>query len=146
MTPSTIQSVETIARTCSLIPPLDEAAMAEARARQNLLTKPQGSLGRLEALSIQLAGISGQPLPRMDRKAVIVLAGDHGIVAEGVSAYPAEVTAQMVLNFLRGGAAVNVLARLADRAILMVAGLPVDLKALPLAWPDQDCGRAFGQL
>ena len=146
MTPSTIQSVEMIARTCSLIPPLDEAAMAEARARQNLLTKPQGSLGRLEALSIQLAGISGQPLPRLDRKAVIVLAGDHGIVAEGVSAYPAEVTAQMVLNFLQGGAAINVLARLADRAILMVAGLPVDLKVLPLAWPDQDCGRAFGQL
>ncbi|MGD9047196.1 MAG: nicotinate-nucleotide--dimethylbenzimidazole phosphoribosyltransferase, partial [Anaerolineae bacterium] len=63
MTKSIIHSVETIARTCSLISPLDEAAMAEARARQSVLTKPQGSLGRLEALSIQVAGITGQPLP-----------------------------------------------------------------------------------
>jgi nicotinate-nucleotide--dimethylbenzimidazole phosphoribosyltransferase len=102
--------------------------MAEARARQNLLTKPQGSLGRLEALSIQLAGISGQPLPRVGRKAVIVLAGDHGIVTEGVSAYPAEVTAQMVLNFLRGGAAINVLARQAGaRVVVADVGVIADL-------------------
>ncbi|HSR33314.1 MAG TPA: nicotinate-nucleotide--dimethylbenzimidazole phosphoribosyltransferase, partial [Anaerolineae bacterium] len=85
--------------------------MAKAQTRQNLLTKPAGSLGRLEKLSVQLAGITGQALPKVDRKAVIVLAGDHGVVAEGVSAYPSEVTAQMVLNFLRGGAAINVLAR-----------------------------------
>jgi nicotinate-nucleotide--dimethylbenzimidazole phosphoribosyltransferase len=122
--------VETIARTCSHIPPLDEAAMAEARARQSVLTKPQGSLGRLEALSIQLAGISGQPLPCVDRKAVIVLAGDHGIVAEGVSAYPSEVTAQMVLNFLQGGAAINVLARQAGaRVVIADVGVVADLPA-----------------
>ncbi|MCX7706685.1 MAG: nicotinate-nucleotide--dimethylbenzimidazole phosphoribosyltransferase, partial [Anaerolineae bacterium] len=83
------------------IPPLDEASMAAARARQDTLTKPQGSLGRLEELSIQLAGITGRERPRVPRKAVIVMAGDHGVVRNGVSAYPAEVTPQMVLNFLR---------------------------------------------
>jgi len=130
LTQPTIHSGETIARTCSQILPLDEAAMAEARARQNALTKPQGSLGRLEALSIQLAGITGQALPRVDRKAVILLAGDHGIVAEGVSAYPSEVTAQMVLNFLRGGAAINVLARQAGaRVIIVDVGVAADLPA-----------------
>ena len=80
MTQSTL-----IPTTCDRVQPLDEAAMAAARARQDVLTKPQGSLGRLEALSVQLAGITGQSLPKVERKAVIVLAGDHGIVAEGVS-------------------------------------------------------------
>jgi nicotinate-nucleotide--dimethylbenzimidazole phosphoribosyltransferase len=128
LTQPTFHSGATIARTCSQISPPDEAAMAEARARQNALTKPQGSLGRLEALSIQLAGITGQALPRVDRKAVILLAGDHGIVAEGVSAYPSEVTAQMVLNFLRGGAAINVLARqVGARVIVVDVGVAADL-------------------
>ncbi len=108
-----------ITEICARIGPLDVAAMAEAEARQKVLTKPQGSLGRLEALSIQLAGITGQALPRVDRKAVIVLAGDHGIVAEGVSAYPSAVTAQMVLNFLGGGAAINVLARQAGARVVV---------------------------
>ena len=108
-----------ITEICARIPPLDEAAMAAAQARQDILTKPQGSLGRLEALSVQLAGITGQPQPRVDRKAVIVLAGDHGIAAEGVSAYPSEVTAQMVRNFLRGGAAVNALARQAGARVVI---------------------------
>lgn len=113
---------------CDRILPLDEAAMAAAQDRQDILTKPKGSLGRLEALSIQLAGITGQTLPRVDRKAVIILAGDHGIVAEGVSAYPSEVTAQMVLNFLRGGAAINVLARQAGaRVVIADVGVAADL-------------------
>jgi nicotinate-nucleotide--dimethylbenzimidazole phosphoribosyltransferase len=121
-----------IAETCARIPPPDEAAMASAQERQNALTKPQGSLGRLEALSIQLAGITGQVLPRVDRKAVIVLAGDHGITAEGVSAYPSEVTAQMVLNFLQDGAAVNVLARQASaRVIVADVGVAADLPEHP---------------
>jgi nicotinate-nucleotide--dimethylbenzimidazole phosphoribosyltransferase len=98
-------------QTCGRIAPLDKTAMAAAQGRQSQLTKPPGSLGRLEALSIQLAGITGQALPRVDRKAVVVLAGDHGVAAEGVSAYPSEVTAQMALNFLQGGAAINVLSR-----------------------------------
>lgn len=94
--------------------------MAAAQRHQDLLTKPQGSLGRLEPLSVQLAGILANPSPRVERKAVVVLAGDHGVAAEGVSAYPPEVTAQMVLNFLGGGAAVNVLARQAGARVTVV--------------------------
>jgi nicotinate-nucleotide--dimethylbenzimidazole phosphoribosyltransferase len=85
--------------------------MAAARARQDTLTKPQGALGRLEEISIRLAGMTGQAVPRIGRKVVVVFAADHGVTAEGVSAYPAEVTPQMVANFAAGGAAINVLAR-----------------------------------
>ena len=114
------------------IQPLDEAAMRAAQARQNLLTKPQGSLGRLEALSIQLAGITGRARPSVARKAVIVMAGDHGVARNGVSAYPAEVTPQMVLNFLRGGAAINVLARQAGARVTVVdVGVAFDFDAAP---------------
>src|SRR5215217_2209983 len=102
------------------IPPLDEAAMQSARARQDRLTKPPGSLGRLEELSIQLAGMRASPFPSMERKAVIVMAADHGVTLEGVSAYPAEVTPQMVMNFLRGGAAINILARQAGARVVIV--------------------------
>ena len=100
---------------------LDSAAMREARARQDTLTKPSGSLGRLEELAIQLAGIARSAVPPLPRdKAVIVMAADHGVAAEGVSAYPQAVTAQMVLNFLRGGAAINVLARAAGARVVVV--------------------------
>ncbi|CAI8039920.1 Nicotinate-nucleotide--dimethylbenzimidazole phosphoribosyltransferase [Geodia barretti] len=98
-------------QTIAAIGPLDAAAVAAAEARQGVLTKPPGSLGRLESLSIQLAGILGQPIPQITGKAVIVVAGDHGVAAEGVSAFPAEVTPQMVFNFVAGGAAINALAR-----------------------------------
>ena len=90
---------------------LDERAMRMARERQNQLTKPSGSLGILEDLSVKLAGITGNAAPVIGRKVVIVMAGDHGVTAEGVSAFPPEVTPQMVLNFAAGGAAINVLAR-----------------------------------
>jgi nicotinate-nucleotide--dimethylbenzimidazole phosphoribosyltransferase len=115
------------------IQPLDQAAVAAATARQNQLTKPQGSLGRLEEVGIQLAGISGQcPPPVPVRKAVLVIAGDHGVVKQGVSAFPQEVTPQMVLNFLRGGAAVNVLARHAGARIRVIdAGVALPLPAAP---------------
>jgi len=93
------------------IKPLDERAMAEARMRQDNLTKPQGSMGQLEFLSIQVAGIKGDARPRIIHKVIFTLAGDHGVTRKGVSAYPSEVTPQMVYNFLRGGAAINVLAR-----------------------------------
>lgn len=93
------------------IKPLDERAMTEARKRQDNLTKPQGSLGQLESLSIQVAGIKGDPRPRIIHKVIFTLAGDHGVTQKGVSAYPSEVTPQMVYNFLRDGAAINVLAR-----------------------------------
>ena len=90
--------------------------MRAAEARQAILTKPTGALGRLEALSIQLAGIAGEPTPAFPDKVVAVMAGDHGVTAEGVSAYPAEVTPGMVANFAAGGAAINVLSRHVGRA------------------------------
>src|SRR5512147_218552 len=102
------------------IPPLFEDVLSQARARQAQLTKPAGSLGQLEDLSIQLAAITGQLRPSLTHKAVIVMAGDHGVAREGVSAYPSEVTPQMVLNFLHGGAAINVLARQAGANVVVV--------------------------
>ncbi len=112
--------------------PLDESAMQAARARQDRLTKPRGSLGRLEELSIRLAGMQAKPFPSVERKAVIVMAADHGVALEGVSAYPPEVTAQMVLNFLRGGAAINVLARQAGARVTVVdIGIAAELEPLP---------------
>lgn len=102
------------------IKPLDKVAMQSARIRQDALTKPRGSLGRLEEVSIQMAGISAGPLPSVERKTVIVMAADHGVTREGVSAYPVDVTPQMVSNFLRGGAAINVLARQANARVVVV--------------------------
>ena len=114
------------------IPAPDLKAQAAALARQGTLTKPAGSLGRLEALSVQLAAATGQARPSVSRKAVIVMAGDHGVAAEGVSAYPAEVTPQMVLNFVHGGAAINVLARQANARVVVVdVGVAADLPAVP---------------
>lgn len=111
---------------------LDEAASAAARSRQDSLTKPPGSLGRLEELSVQLAGVSGQPVPVIKDKVIITMAGDHGVVAEGVSAYPQEVTPQMVLNFLNGGAAINVLARhVGARIVIVDMGVAADLETHP---------------
>ena len=114
------------------IGPLDESAVQAARLRQDRLTKPQGSLGKLEKLSIQIAGIKGQALPCLDKKMVLVMAGDHGVVHEGVSAYPQEVTAQMVANFLSGGAAVNVLARhVGARVVIADLGVANELPPHP---------------
>jgi nicotinate-nucleotide--dimethylbenzimidazole phosphoribosyltransferase len=107
-------------RIIKAIKPPDEAAMAAARARQATLTKPPGSLGRLEELSVQLAGIRGKARPVIKDKAIIVMAGDHGVVAEKVGNWPQAVTAQMVANFLRGGAGINVLARQAGARITIV--------------------------
>jgi nicotinate-nucleotide--dimethylbenzimidazole phosphoribosyltransferase len=92
------------------IAPLDAEAMARARARQARLTKPPGSLGRLEEIAVQVAGMTSSERPSVARRAVVVMAADHGVTSEGVSAYPAEVTAQMALNFLHGGAAINAIA------------------------------------
>lgn len=91
--------------------PLDTQALEQAAARQQQLTKPAGSLGRLEAVAVQLAGLQGQVKPSLDQLWIAIFAGDHGVVAEGVSAYPQEVTGQMLLNFVSGGAAISVLAR-----------------------------------
>lgn len=114
--------------TCQEIGSLDMQAMESVRGRLDSLTKPVGSLGILEDLAIQLAGISGETRPRIIDKWVVVMAGDHGVAAEGVSAYPPEVTAQMVINFLSGGAAINVLARHADARVRVVdLGIASDL-------------------
>ena len=136
-------------RTIAAIGPPDAAAIAAAAARQAVLTKPPGSLGRLETLSIQLAGILGQPVPQIAGKAIIVAAADHGVAQEGVSAYPPEVTPQMVLNFLAGGAAINALARQAGAAIAVIdAGVAADLPPHPdliIAKPDSgesDSGKS----
>jgi nicotinate-nucleotide--dimethylbenzimidazole phosphoribosyltransferase len=102
------------------IPELNQSAMQAAEKRQNTLTKPPGSLGQLEAISIQMAGITGQNQPLLKEKAVITMAGDHGVAAEGVSAFPAEVTPQMVGNFLKGGAAINVLSQQIDARVVVV--------------------------
>ena len=94
--------------------------MEAARERQGRLTKPPGSLGRLEALSVQVAGIQGRARPEVSQKVVFVAAGDHGVVAQGVSAYPQAVTVQMVANFAAGGAAINVLARHVGARVVVV--------------------------
>ena len=91
--------------------PIDTQAVEQAQARQQQLTKPAGSLGRLESLAVQLAGLQGQVKPNLDQVWIAIFAGDHGVVAEGVSAFPQEVTGQMLLNFVSGGAAISVLAR-----------------------------------
>lgn len=110
--------------TIAAIGPLDQAAMQQAAARQERLTKPRGALGRLEQLSIRLAGITGHARPRLQQPAIVVAAASHGVAAEGLSAYPAAVTAQMVANFMAGGAAINVLARhIGARLVLVDAGV-----------------------
>ncbi len=123
---------EVIEKAIGAIGPLDQEAMAAARARQDQLTKPRGSLGRLEGLTIQLAGIRREAIPHMSHKAIITMAGDHGVVAEGVSAYPSEVTAQMVYNFLEGGAAISVLAKhIGARVVVVDMGVSTTLKPSP---------------
>ncbi len=109
-----------IARVAAAVRTLDIDAMRRAAERQTRLTKPPGSLGRLEGLAEHVAGITGDARPRLDRRLVIVAAGDHGVVARGVSAYPAEVTGQMVTNFLGGSAAINVLAAHAGARVRIV--------------------------
>ena len=123
---------ELLSNTIEMIKPLDKEAMAEAQARQNMLTKPQGSLGRLEELSVQLAGIQGKPTPQIRHKAIITMVGDHGVVAEGIGNWPQAVTAQMVYNFLGGGAGINVLARQAGvRLIVVDMGVATELETNP---------------
>lgn len=111
----------------------NESAKAEARTRQLRLTKPAGSLGRLEELSVWVAGVQGAcPPTPFERIRVVVFAGDHGITKAGVSAYPPEVTAQMVRNFLSGGAAVNVLARQVGAGVRVVdMAVDDDLPGVP---------------
>jgi nicotinate-nucleotide--dimethylbenzimidazole phosphoribosyltransferase len=128
----TIGSTEgTIEDTIERVGALDAAAMALAQQRLDGLTKPPGSLGRLEELVVTLAGITGRPDAPVGNRHVVVVAADHGVVAQGVSAYPRTVTAQMVANFLAGGAAVNVLARSAGADVTVVdVGVAGDIPAV----------------
>ncbi len=108
---------------------LVEEAMKEAKKRQDSLTKPLESLGVLEDLSIKVAGITGNPLPEIKHKVIITMAGDHGVVREGVTAYPQEVTPQMVYNFVGGGAGINVLARhMGARVVVVDMGVAADIE------------------
>jgi nicotinate-nucleotide--dimethylbenzimidazole phosphoribosyltransferase len=102
------------------IEPLDETAAADAAAELDRKTKPRGSLGRLEELATRLAAIRGAAVPEPMRAVIVVAAGDHGVAAEGVSAYPQEVTTQMLATFASGGAAVCVLARAAGADLVVV--------------------------
>lgn len=112
------------------LPPPDAAATQAAAARNAQLTKPPGALGRLEALAIRMAGLQGREKPVMDHPQIIIFAGNHGVAARGVSAFPPAVTAQMVANFARGGAAINQLAR--------AFGARLDVHALDLDRPTAD--------
>jgi nicotinate-nucleotide--dimethylbenzimidazole phosphoribosyltransferase len=111
----------TLERTVAAIRPADEPAMAAARELQGRLTKPAGSLGQLEELSVRLAGLAGAcPPPLPEPAAVVIFAGDHGVHAQRVSPWPQEVTAQMVANFRAGGAVVNAFARQAGCQVTVV--------------------------
>lgn len=107
---------DTVAR----IGPVSESAAAEAQALLDDKTKPRRSLGRLEELAVRVAAITGRARPPVPDKAIVVMGADHGVAAEGVSAYPQEVTAQMLLNFATGGAAINVLARHVGARVVVV--------------------------
>ncbi|PLP60442.1 nicotinate-nucleotide--dimethylbenzimidazole phosphoribosyltransferase [Mesorhizobium loti] len=107
------KSFDELRAACRNLPAGSDAAAAAVASRQDTLTKPQGSLGRLETIAAWLARWQGRDMPRLDRVKVFVFAGNHGVTAQGVSAYPSEVTVQMVANFAHGGAAINQLARAA---------------------------------
>ncbi len=111
--------MDTLDALAAAIPPLDDTAMDAAHRRQNRLTKPPGSLGRLEEIAVAVAGMTGVARPSLARAAVVVAAADHGVAARGVSAYPREVTRQMVANFLAGGAAISALARNAGARVIV---------------------------
>jgi nicotinate-nucleotide--dimethylbenzimidazole phosphoribosyltransferase len=119
--------------TLAAIAPPDATAMADARARQDRLTKPRGSLGELEELSVRLAGLAGEcPPPLPQPAAVAVFAADHGVHAQGVTPWPQEVTAQMVANFLAGGAVINVVAaQLGADVVVVDVGVAAEVPAAP---------------
>jgi len=116
-------SLDDLRAACQALPRGDDAAATAVRQRQTTLTKPPGSLGMLEALAEWLARWQGRAMPRLERVDILVFAGNHGVTARGVSAYPSAVTRQMVANFAAGGAAINQLARVAA----------AELRVIPLA-------------
>src|SRR5229473_5189611 len=117
-------SLDDIRAFCRDLPRGDAGAAEAAAQRQQVLTKPPGSLGRLEELAIWLARWQRRELPRLERVTIAVFAGNHGVAARGVSAYPQAVTAQMVQNFTDGGAAINQIAQTAGAELKV---LPIEL-------------------
>lgn len=133
-----MNELEFIQETVSKIEPIDENILTITKKRLDSLTKPLGSLGRLEDLAQKICAITRMEKPALKNKAIFVLAGDHGITQEGVSAFPSEVTPQMVFNFLRGGAGINVLARTAKARVIVVdIGVAKELKVESLATVDE---------
>ncbi|HEY0178410.1 MAG TPA: nicotinate-nucleotide--dimethylbenzimidazole phosphoribosyltransferase [Dokdonella sp.] len=128
------ESLDEVEAFCRDLPEGDPRTAAAAAERQQKLTKPPGSLGRLEELAIWMARWQGREIPRLDRVTICVFAGNHGVAARGVSAYPSAVTEQMVANFEAGGAAVNQIAR--------VAGAELRVAAIELDRPTRDFARA----
>jgi nicotinate-nucleotide--dimethylbenzimidazole phosphoribosyltransferase len=125
--------------------PLDEQSRSQARARLERLTMPHWALGRLMDLAEELAAMTGSMAPPVARKTIVTMAGDHGVVAEGVSAYPQEVTVQMVANILAGGAGINALAKVAGARVVMVdMGVAGDLSGLPRGGSGGDSGGDSG--
>jgi nicotinate-nucleotide--dimethylbenzimidazole phosphoribosyltransferase len=119
-------------KTLARIRPTSVAIAEQVQRKLDFKTKPRGSLGRLEQLACRLCAIYESSAPALPDKAIVVMGADHGVAEEGVSAYPQEVTAQMLLNFARGGAAINVLARHAGARVLVVdMGVKGELPALP---------------
>ena len=124
-----IRTIMRLKTTIEKIKAPDVTAMRIVKERQDRLTKPTGSLGTLEELSIRIAGITGDTAPELKDKVIITLAGDHGVTDAGVSAYPKEITAQMIYNFIRGGAAINVLARhVGARLVVVDMGVAADIE------------------
>jgi nicotinate-nucleotide--dimethylbenzimidazole phosphoribosyltransferase len=116
----------------SLIKPLDAEAMDKCQLRLDNLTKPLNSLLGLETLARQMAGITGNPRPRAPQKSIVLMAADHGVAAEGVSAYPQEVTTQMIANFCNGGAAINIFAdHVSANLVLVDIGVVTELPDFP---------------
>ncbi|MFH1075587.1 MAG: nicotinate-nucleotide--dimethylbenzimidazole phosphoribosyltransferase, partial [Pseudomonadota bacterium] len=124
--------MQKLIETINKIEKVDCFLAESAQKRLNNLTKPQGSLGRLEELAMQVVGITGKENPLTKEKVIFTMAGDHGVTEEGVSAYPKEVTVQMVYNFIRGGAGINILARhVGARVIVIDIGVACDLDPHP---------------
>ncbi|CAK0768953.1 Nicotinate-nucleotide--dimethylbenzimidazole phosphoribosyltransferase [uncultured Gammaproteobacteria bacterium] len=139
----TLEDIRALVRN---LPSADMEAMTAATLRQTQLTKPRGALGRLEDLAIWLAGWQGRPTPELSRPRVAVFAGNHGIAAHGVSAYPQAVTAQMLANFQAGGAAVNQLCKVADAELTvydMNLETPTDDFTKGPAMCEGECCRAM---
>jgi nicotinate-nucleotide--dimethylbenzimidazole phosphoribosyltransferase len=124
--------MEKLKATLEKIKPVDTSFMERTRARLDNLTKPIGSLGMLEEFAERIVVITGEENPKFSRKVILTMAGDHGVAEEGVSAYPQEVTEQMVYNFLRGGAGINVLSRHVGAEVIVVdMGVAAEMKPHP---------------